>query len=163
MQFHKWQIRGAHQFLTGTVLKRHCRVGTSDNSPAFQRRVRSEQSTNPEGTAEEMANSTVPSGRNLKVERQQELGSRCSVIAERGDQVGRFHHRTAAVSEGPAAATTDAKSRRMIPNRVASPCRCGWCSAHSRTPFPRAFAPDQMHNTNFNFQAPAETLQPLAL
>src|SRR5947208_10057342 len=27
----------------------------------------------------------------------------------------------------------------MIPKRVASPCRCGWCSAHSRGPFPRAF------------------------
>ena len=49
------------------------------------------------------------------------------------------HHRSAAVSEGPAAASTDAKSRRMIPNRVASPCRCGWCSAHSRGPFPCAF------------------------
>jgi len=31
------------------------------------------------------------------------------------------------------------QSRRIIPNRVASPCRCGWCSAHSRGPFPRAF------------------------
>src|SRR5947207_8069918 len=49
------------------------------------------------------------------------------------------HHRTAAVSEGPAAASADAQSRRMIPKRVASPCRCGWCSAHSRAPFPRAF------------------------
>src|SRR5207249_1957121 len=27
----------------------------------------------------------------------------------------------------------------MIPKRVASPWRCGWCSAHSRGPFPRAF------------------------
>src|SRR5436190_21536149 len=49
------------------------------------------------------------------------------------------HHRTAAVSEGPAAASADAQCRRMIPKRVASPCRCGWCSAHSRAPFPRAF------------------------
>src|SRR5438034_3725777 len=49
------------------------------------------------------------------------------------------HHRTAAVSEGPAAASADAQSRRMVPKRVASPCRCGWCSAHSRAPFPRAF------------------------
>ena len=31
------------------------------------------------------------------------------------------------------------QSRRMIPKRVASPCRCGWCSAHNRGPFPRAF------------------------
>src|SRR5947207_3001708 len=49
------------------------------------------------------------------------------------------HHRTAAVSEGPAAASADAQSRRMVPKRVASLCRCGWCSAHSRAPFPRAF------------------------
>src|SRR5947207_3142632 len=41
------------------------------------------------------------------------------------------HHRTAAVSEGPAAASAHAQSRRMIPKRVASPCRCGWCSAHT--------------------------------
>src|SRR5206468_6935362 len=27
--------------------------------------------------------------------------------------------------EGPAAASEDAQSRRMIPKRVASPCRCG--------------------------------------
>jgi hypothetical protein len=27
----------------------------------------------------------------------------------------------------------------MIPKRLTSPCRCGWCSAHSRGPFPRAF------------------------
>src|SRR5438876_9379970 len=42
------------------------------------------------------------------------------------------HHRTAAVSEGPAAASADAQSRRMIPKRVASPCRCGWCCAALR-------------------------------
>src|SRR5437762_1800576 len=40
-------------------------------------------------------------------------------------------HRSAAVSEGPAAASAHAQSRRMIPKRVASPCRCGWCSAHT--------------------------------
>jgi hypothetical protein len=27
----------------------------------------------------------------------------------------------------------------MIPKRVASPCRCGWCCAHGRAAFPRAF------------------------
>ena len=49
------------------------------------------------------------------------------------------HDRTAALSEGPAAASADAKSRRIIPNRLSSTCRCGWCSAHSRGPFPRTF------------------------
>ena len=43
------------------------------------------------------------------------------------------HRRTAAVSEGPAAASADAQSRRMIPKRVASLCRCGWCCYKPRS------------------------------
>src|SRR6266699_3300796 len=45
------------------------------------------------------------------------------------------HHRTAAVCEGPAAASADAQSRRMIPKRVASPCRCGCLKLHLRDRF----------------------------
>src|SRR5206468_3379482 len=39
------------------------------------------------------------------------------------------------VSEGPAAASADAQSRRMIPKRVASPCRCGCLKLHLRDRF----------------------------
>src|SRR5947208_6296949 len=45
------------------------------------------------------------------------------------------HNRTAAGSEGPAAASADAQSRRMIPKRVASPCRCGCLKLHLRDGF----------------------------
>ena len=54
--------RGANQLLTGAVSKRDRPEGTFDNSPAFQRRVGREQRTSPEGTAEDMTNSAVPSG-----------------------------------------------------------------------------------------------------
>src|SRR5437870_12707842 len=37
------QAAGANQFLTRTVPRRACPVGTIDNSPAFQRRVGCEQ------------------------------------------------------------------------------------------------------------------------
>jgi len=49
------------------------------------------------------------------------------------------HHRTAAVSEGPAAASADAQSRRMIPKTrgLAVPLRL--VLRTSRAPFPRAF------------------------
>jgi len=52
-------VEDTNQFLTGTVPKPDCPVGTIDNSPAFQRRVGREQRTSPEGTAEEIPNSTV--------------------------------------------------------------------------------------------------------
>ena len=39
------------------------------------------------------------------------------------------------LSEGPAAASADAQSRRMIPKRVASPCRCGCLKLHLRDGF----------------------------
>ena len=53
---------GPNQFLTRTVPRRDCHVGTIDNIPAFQRRVGCEQKTSPEGTAEDKTNSAVPSG-----------------------------------------------------------------------------------------------------